>query len=100
MLPELKITKYCVLAARLLVGSMVSVEPEMVRRVLLVASKLSTMVPVAEPERSVIVPVPRTIASLNVSTMLLPNATPVAPSDGEKVDTIGAVMSGLIARKV
>ena len=93
MLPDVNTTKYCVLAKRLLVGSMVSVEPDRVRRLLVAASKLSTMAPVAEPERRVIVPVPRAIASEKVSTMLAPTVTPVAPSAGEKVRTVGAVVS-------
>ena len=72
---------------------MVSVEPEMDIRFDVAASKLSTMVPVADPERIVMVPVPRAIASEKVRTMLLPTATPVVPSAGEKVETVGAIVS-------
>ena len=93
MLPDVNTTKYCVLADRLLVGSMVSVEPDRVRRLLVAALKLSTMLPVAEPDRSVIVPVPRAIVSEKVSTMLAPTVTPVAQSVGVKVETVGAVVS-------
>ena len=93
MLPEVNTTKYCVLADRSLVGSIVSVEPDRVRRLLLAASKLSTTVPVAEPERSVILPVPRAIASEKVNAMLPPPVIPVAPPAGKKVETVGAVTS-------
>ena len=93
MEPEAKVTKYWVLPDRLLVGSMVSELPEMARRVLVAASKVSTTVPVAEPERRTMLPVPRWIASLKVSTTLLATATPVAPSVGLKLETVGAVVS-------
>ena len=72
---------------------MVSVEPEMDIRFDVAASKLSTMVPVPDPERTVMVPVPRAIASEKVRTMLLPTATLVVPSAGEKVETVGAIVS-------
>ena len=65
----------------------------MLMRLEVAASKLSTMVPLAEPERRVIVPVPRSIASEKVSTTLLPTATLVAPSVGEKLLTVGATKS-------
>ena len=98
MEPAAKVTKYLVLLDRLLVGSMVSVDPEMVSRVLVAASKVSTMVPVAEPERIKILPAPRWIASLKVNTMLLPTATPVAASRGMNVETVGAASSNSDAR--
>ena len=47
--PPAKVTKYCVLLARSFVGSIVSVDPEIVRRELVAASNVSTTVPVAEP---------------------------------------------------
>ncbi len=75
---------------------MVSVVSDTVRRLLVAALKLSTMVPVAEPERSVIVPVPRAMASEKVSAMLAPTATPVRPSEGVKVETVGAVLSTVL----
>ena len=96
MLPELNTTKYCVLADRSLVGSMVRVEPDSVRRLLVAASKLSTIVPVAEPERSVILPVPRAIASEKVNAMFEPTVIPVEPSVGEKVETVGATLSAVL----
>ena len=74
-------------------GSMVSVEPEMDIRFDVAASNLSTMAPLADPERIVMVPVPRAIASEKVRTMLLPTATPVAASVGENDVTVGAVVS-------
>ena len=50
--PAAKVKKYWVLADSVLVGSTVSVLPEMLSRLLLAASKLSTTVPEAEPLRS------------------------------------------------
>ena len=91
--PEEKTTKYWVPLARSFVGSMVSVLPDRVTRVLVAALKDSTSVPVAEPLRISMVPVPRAIASEKVSTMLLPIAAAVAPSAGLKVNTVGAVVS-------
>ena len=91
--PEGSTTKYCVPAARLLVGSMVSAPPDTARRVLVAALKLSTTAPVAEPERISMVPVPRRMVSLKAMTRLLPNGTLVAPSVGEKDVTVGAVVS-------
>ncbi len=93
MLPDVNTTKYCVLADRLLVGSIVSVESDRVRRLLVAALKLSTMVPVAEPERRVMVPVPRTMASEKVTTMLALKVTPVAASTGVKAEMVGAISS-------
>ena len=100
MAPEGMTTKYWVLADRLLVGSMVSVLPDwltiMFKRLLVAASKLSTIGPVAEPERRVMVPVPRAMASEKVNAMLAPTATPVKPLAGEKVKTVGAVLSTVL----
>ena len=72
---------------------MVSVLPETERRALVAALKLSTTGPVAEPERISTVPVPARMASLKVTTILLLAVTLVAPSVGEKVVTVGAVVS-------
>ena len=91
--PEAKTTKYCVLLARLAVVSTVSVLPEKVRRELLAALKLSTSVPVAEPERISMLPVPRAMVSLKVSTTLSVTATLIAASVGLKLLTNGAVVS-------
>ena len=93
MVPAVNTTKYCVLAARLLVGSMVRVEPDTVIRLEEAASKLSTTVPVAEPERSVIVPTPRWIVSEKVSAILALAETPVVPSEGLKLRAVGATVS-------
>ena len=96
-MPAAKVTKYFVLPAKLLVGSMVNVLPEKVRRELVTASKVSKTVPVAEADRITILPVPLTMASLKVTTMLAPTRTAVAPSVGLKVETVGAVVSGVAA---
>ena len=93
--PAAKVTKYCVLLARLAVGLMVSVLPENVSKLLLAALKLSTRVPLAEPERISMLPVPRAIVSLKVSTTLSVTATLVAASVGLKLLTVGAVVSAL-----
>ena len=95
MVPGENVIKYWVPASRLLVGSIVSAAPESIRRLEVAASKLSTTLPVAEPERNVMVPAPRAIVSEKVRTMLLAKATPVAPSKGMKVETVGAVVSEL-----
>ena len=99
MVPDENVTKYRVPAARLLVGSIVSAAPESIRRPEVAASKLSTILPVAEPERNVMVPAPRAIVSEKVRTMLFATATPVAPSKGMKVETVGAVVSELWERE-
>ena len=91
--PDAQTTKYCVLLARLAVGLMVSVLPEKVNKLLLAALKLSTSVPVAEPERLSMLPVPRAMVSLNVSTTLSVTATLIAASVGLKLLTVGAVVS-------
>ena len=72
---------------------MVRVAPDMLSRELVAESKLSMMAPVAEPDRRVIVPVPRAIFSEKVRVMLLPAGTFVAPSAGAKESTVGAVVS-------
>ncbi|KFB69540.1 MAG: hypothetical protein CAPSK01_000803 [Candidatus Accumulibacter vicinus] len=77
--------------ASVLVGSMVSVLPERVSRLLVAASKVSIVVPAAVLRTRL--PVPRVIASLKVRTTLLLVATPVAPSVGLKLETVGAVVS-------
>ena len=96
MAPEVNTTKYWVLADRLLVGSMVRVLPDTVRRPLVATSKLSTTAPVAEPERRVMVPVPLAMFSEKVRTMLAPKATPVRPSVGVKVETVGGAVSDVV----
>ena len=93
MAPDGSTTKYWVPSARLLVGSMVSALPETARRPLVAALKLSTSGPAAEPERISMVPLPSAMASLKVTTMLLLAVTLVAPSAGEKLETVGAVLS-------
>ena len=94
MVPAAKVTKYWVLPARLAVGSIVKVELEILKRLLLAALKVSTIVPVADPERKTILPVPSKMASLKVRTTLLARATLVAPSVGLKEETVGAMVSG------
>ena len=94
ILPSEKVTKTWVPAGRLEVGSIVRVAPDMLIRELVAGSKLSMIVPVADPDRSVIVPVPRAIFSEKVRVMLLPAGTFVAPSAGAKETTVGAVVSG------
>ena len=93
IVPEAKTTKYWVPLDRLLVGSMVSWLPERVSWLLDAALNDSTRVPEADPLRSSMFPVPRVMVSLKVKTMLLPTATPVAPSVGLNVETVGAVVS-------
>ena len=95
--PAAKVTKYLVLLAKSLVGSMVRVLPVKVRRVLVATLKVSMVVPVADTDLIRILPVPLTTASLKVSTMLLPTATPVAASVGLNVETVGAVVSAAAA---
>ena len=82
------------LPARSTDGSMVSVLPDSARRVLVAASKDSITVPAAFFRK--IVPVPCAMASLKVSTMLLPTATAVASSAGLKLTTTGAVVSAVL----
>ena len=86
------------LYARLAVGSMFRTldVPEIEKRELVAASKLSTTVPVAEPERKVMLPVPRSIVSKKFRMTLLPTAIPVAPSKGEKLKTVGDTMSDVV----
>ena len=72
---------------------MVNDEPDIVNRSLLAALNVSTTVPVADPDLSCMLPVPRAIDSLNVSAILLATATLVAPSVGLNVATVGAVKS-------
>ena len=57
---------------------MVSVDPLMLRLALVAASYVATTVPAAVFNR--MLPVPRWMASLKVSTTLAPTATPVAAS--------------------
>ena len=97
--PPGKTRKYRVLAARLLIGSTVRMLPLMERRVLVAALKDSMIDPVAEPDRSVMSPVPLAMASLKVRERLEATATPVAPSAGEKERTVGAVVSAKAVRK-
>ena len=65
----------------------------MLIRELVAGSKLSMIVPVADPDRSVIVPVPRAMFSEKVRVMLLPAGTFVALSAGAKETTVGAIVS-------
>jgi hypothetical protein len=58
---------------------------------LVAASKLSIVAPAAVLRT--MLPVPRAIDSLKVRTIWLPGATPVAPSVGLKLKTVGAVVS-------
>ncbi len=70
---------------------MVSVLPEMDRLLLVAASKVATVVPVAV--LSTMSPTPRCTASLKVTTILLPMATLEASSSGLKVVAVGGVVS-------
>ena len=74
---------------------MVNVLPEMLRLVLVAASKVATTLLAAS--LSTMSPVPRWMASLKVTTMLAPMAMPVAPSTGLKLATVGATVSGAAA---
>jgi len=57
--PASKVTKYWVSLAKLAVGSIVKVDPSMLKRSLVAALNCSMIVPVDDPERKKIVPVPR-----------------------------------------
>ena len=60
-------------------------------RALLLALKVSTVVPSAVLSR--MVPLPRWTGSLKVTTMLLPTATFAPPFAGLNAETVGAVVS-------
>ncbi|KFB70553.1 MAG: hypothetical protein AW09_004347 [Candidatus Accumulibacter phosphatis] len=79
--------------ARSLVGSMVKVLPERASRLLVAASKVSIVAPAAVLRTRL--PVPRAMGSLKLRTIWLPGATPVAPSAGLKVMTVGGTVSVL-----
>ena len=94
--PDGKTTKYWVLADRSTVGSIVNEVPDRESLVLEAALKDSMMAPVAEPLRISMFPVPRAMFSEKVSVILLPATTPVAPSVGLKIDTLGAAESASV----
>ena len=70
---------------------MVRVEPEILRLVLVAASKVATTLLAAS--LSTMEPVPRWMVSLKVITILAPMAMAVAPSVGLKLVTVGAAVS-------
>ena len=76
---------------------MVSRGPIIASRELVATSKLSITVPVAEPDRRVIVPVPGITSSEKEIEMLLSTVTDVAPSAGRKLRIVGEEVSGFIA---
>jgi len=79
---------------------MVRADPLIAIRLLLATLNASTTGPVADPLRISIEPLPRRMLSEKVTTTLLPTATLIAPSVGEKLVIVGAVVSagGTVAK--